>query len=89
MLLEDLHGQFRTFGENLEDVRGRLAAVEAEVKEFNRSATFQRLVSEKLRDDVGSLTTMSRKITADIASIKDDLKALTDRLTSAEAKLPA
>ena len=33
-LLEDLRSRFRVMGEGFEDVRGRLAAVEAQVREF-------------------------------------------------------
>ena len=79
-LLEKLAAEFRTFGEGLEDIRGRLAAVEAEVRDFRDFTTFQRLASENMRDNLNSLTAMSRKITADIAAMRDDL-------TSAEAKL--
>ena len=96
VLLEDLGSQFRTFGEGLEDIRGRLAGVggEAEVREFRDFTTFQKLVSEKLRSDVSSLTAMGRKITADIAAIRDDLRkntaeltAIRDNLTSSNAHL--
>jgi len=102
VLLEDLRSQFRVFGEGLEDVRGRLAALEAEVRAFNQFASFQKLVADQTRSDVSSLTTMSRKITADIAAIRDDshkntadldaikndsLRRLDARLVAVEAKV--
>ena len=86
-LIEDLRAQFRTFGEGLEDIRGRLAALEAEVREFRDFASLQRLVSEKLRDNLNSLTAMSRKITADIAAMRDDFKRFEARVGAVEAKV--
>ena len=88
-LLEELRKEFRTFGEGLQDVRGRVAAVEAEIQDFKGFTTFQKLVSEKMRDDLSSLTSMSRKITADIAAIRDEVKNLSSRLATAESKFSA
>ena len=89
VLLEDLRSQFRTFGEGLEEIRGRLAGVEAEVRAFSDFTTFQKLVSERVRDDVSSLTAMGRKMTADIAAIRDDLRSIKSELKGFDTRLTA
>ena len=90
VLLEGVSSKFKSFGEGLEDVRGRLAAVEAELREVKENTDWNKLLMPRLRDDVASLTTMGRKTTADIAAIRDDIKALKadvkDRLSLVEAK---
>ncbi len=100
-LIEDLRSQFKIFGEGFEDVRGRLAGVEAQVEESNRFATFHKLVFETLRHDTSALTVMGRKVTADIAAIRDEIhknttdlveikggvKHFNSRLSAVEAKV--
>ena len=73
-LIEELRANFKTFGEGQEDIRRRLAALEAEALAFKDFITFQKLATDLMRKDLNSLTVMSRKNTADIAAIKDDVR---------------
>lgn len=86
-LIEDLRFQFTSFGEGLEDMRGRMAALEAEMKEIKEPAEFFRIAYRKMSEDIGSLTTLGRKTTADIAAIRDDIRSMKDHWNHLEARV--
>ena len=81
-LLEELHGEFKAFGEGLSDVRTRVERLEPTVNQLaTEFQTFKTALFEVSRD--------VKTLKKDVAELKTDVREVKDRLTTAEAKLSA
>ena len=72
VLLEDLHSQFRIFGEGLSDVREKLDSVRGMVAAHEEKSTWSRL-------EIGSIKNELVKINGKLARLENGLKSKADR----------
>jgi chromosome segregation ATPase len=96
VLLESLQSQFRTFGEELQSVREKVERMEPKIDQMTEDVELLKLISKKNADDIQTLKGWAIKYSNDNESIKlelklvrDEVKSVSKRLESAEARLPA